>query len=294
MMANEYLEIRIWDVNHGCSTWIKLPNNENALLDCGNNSNFSPFKHLKFVWGIQDLKYLIISHPHLDHISDLINVDIMPPKILIRNPSIPMTFLEENLNNEMYSGIFDKYLQIHKRYSGEVPDSQNPKYPFNNGGVEIHNYYLTDQSDDLNDYSLVTFIKYGDFCFASGGDLTTNGWLRLINKYENDSVFSSLLKSITIFQASHHGRQEGFSSDLFKYCKPKLVLISDKEVQNTSVTPLFCEVTEGWLVTDEVTQLQATRHVLTTRKDGRIKLAVGIDKSNNNTYCKVTTKPILS
>lgn len=292
-ISNQLLEIRVWDVNHGCSTWMKFPNGVSALLDCGSNPNFSPFYHLKNVKGVHDLKYLIISHPHLDHISDIKNIHYLPPRILLR-PRVPRSLLAKNLQDVSYGDIFKKYLEIDEKYSQPVDDYEKLENPLNKGGVEVYSYYLNEGSYDLNDYSLVTFVKFGSFCFASGGDLTTDGWSRLIRKFESDDKFMSLLKSITVFQASHHGRQQGYSPLLFELCKPKLILISDKQVQDTSVTPLYCEVANGWDVMDETTHIKMTRHVLTTRKDGRIKLAIGTNDMGNNTNLIVTTRQVLS
>ena len=104
------LEIVFWDVQHGSATYIKTPNGTHIVQDLctgsygTNNKDFSPLLHLKNKWGIEQLDWVIITHPHKDHIDDIINFDKLSPCVLSRPKHLPKDEIMENIQEE------DKYL----------------------------------------------------------------------------------------------------------------------------------------------------------------------------------------
>ncbi len=134
--------------------------------------------------------------------------------------------------------------------------------------MELHQFYLPVGSvRDINDLSLVTFIKEGSFTVCLAGDLDARGWrLHLSN-----IAFQYWLRETNLFVASHHGRPSGYYAPVFEFLKPKLIIISDKEqAKGRTVVQRVpyrdhaygVKVGEHW------------RKVLTTRNDGRIKIVV--------------------
>ena len=267
------LDMRIWDVNHGNSMSVKLPNGNVMMIDCGSNpdTNFSPINHTKRLWG-DALSYLIISHPHMDHIRDIVNINSFKPDVL-RRRHIDPSILRNGMSGSNL-GIIDTYINFQNRY--DEPSSP-PLAPSKEWGdqVIVKNYSLEGDHNNLNDYSLVTFISYGGFHFLTGGDLSSSGWDNLVE--QEDESFLDKLSQVNFFQASHHGRKEGFNSNILnKMNDLYLVLISDKKVQDTSVTERYIPFCKGWDVTDKNTGNVINRKVLTTRNDGRININVDI------------------
>ena len=277
------LDIRIWDVNHGNSASIKLPNGNIMMIDCASNplTNFSPILRTKTLWG-ESLGYLIITHPHMDHIRDITNIDSYKPTVLHR-PKIDYSFLREDKSEEDLE-IINKYIDFQAEFTEPVKSPNAPTKPWRED-VEIMNYYLKGDHVDLNNYSLVTFISYGAFHFATAGDITTDGWKKLIEQ-EGDG-FLNRLSRVNFFQASHHGRKNGFNSIIFKKMDPYLIFISDKHVQDTDASSRYRAYCQGWDVLNEITSDMIERKVLTTRNDGRIKITVNKDKK---TYVDVSTR----
>ena len=80
-----------------------------------------------------------------------------------------------------------------------------------------------------------------------------------------------------ILVASHHGRDAGYCAEIFQYCQPKLVIVSDRGEGETSVTSAYAgHVIDGLSVKEgngEITK----RKVLTTRYDGTIKVVIDPD-----------------
>ena len=79
---NSNLEIYIFNVERGISILCKTPLNHVVIYDLGSTSDFSPIKDIykqnNFFSKMQKyegkmIAQTIISHPHLDHISDLTN-----------------------------------------------------------------------------------------------------------------------------------------------------------------------------------------------------------------------------
>lgn len=273
-MSLRPLEILIWDVNHGNSTSICLPNGKTIMLDCAANpvTGFSPIWRTRERW--KGLDYLIISHPHMDHISDIMNIEHLKPHILQRPRINHQRLLEDK--EDVYKDIIDYYIDFESGYNQPIPDHQNPSSTNWSGDVKIETFSLNGEQSDLNDYSIVTFLSYGGFTFAYAGDLTSNGWERLI---EQEGVkFTNLLKRTNFFEVSHHGRKEGYNPIIFDYMTDmKLGFVSDKHEQTTSVTSSYSQFCKGWRVNNEVTgEHMDERKVLTTRADGRIKITVDV------------------
>jgi hypothetical protein len=51
-MADNQLEIVVWNVEHGSATYAKTPNGRHILMDAGASQAFSPASWLKEGYGI--------------------------------------------------------------------------------------------------------------------------------------------------------------------------------------------------------------------------------------------------
>ena len=75
------LEVVFWDVQHGSAAYIKTPNDIHIVQDLGTgsldngDSSFSPLLHLKNHYGIAQLAFATITHPHRDHLDNIFNFD---------------------------------------------------------------------------------------------------------------------------------------------------------------------------------------------------------------------------
>ena len=74
-----------WDVQHGSAAYIRTPNGKHIVIDLGTGSYggstpFSPLLYLKDKHNVQRLDTVVITHPHRDHLDDIVNFDILSPK----------------------------------------------------------------------------------------------------------------------------------------------------------------------------------------------------------------------
>lgn len=259
-----YLEIIVWDVGHGNATSVRLPNGSVLMLDCGSNpqTGFSPVRETLRRWNCIDA--LFISHPHMDHIGDIGNIVCRPPNLVVA-PQVPDKQVLENKQGDDLGAA----LSYTNFKNGCKPLTFDPVTIF--GDVIVAWFFLDEPHADMNAYSIVTFLQYGSFTFLYAGDLPSRHWPDLMYVY--GKRFTDLLSATNFFEASHHGRDEGYSSDAMSLMKdPLLALVSDKEEQKTSVTGKYDRYLKGWPAYNEATGESKDRKVLTTRNDGLISL----------------------
>ena len=161
-------------------------------------------------------------------------------------------------------------IDLHADYVHEVTNP--PVFP----NIEFEcfcNSYPT--FTDTNNLSLVAFLHYDGMSIVFPGDLEKAGWQELL-KLE---IFQNHLSRVNIFVASHHGRENGYCEDVFNYCTPEIVIISDKEVVHETQKNKYANHAIGipWNGGPE------RRYVLTTRSDGLITITKQIGSGYNIT-----------
>lgn len=117
--------------------------------------------------------------------------------------------------------------------------------------------------DDENNLSLVAFFKCRGIGVMFTGDLEKAGFKALLK----NTSFTTALRQTNVYIAPHHGRESGCSEEVAELLTDVFyVVISDKgyayETQET--VPFYRRIEKGGPFRGE------TRHVLTTRRDGRI------------------------
>lgn len=269
------LTVVIWDVQHGSAAYIRTPNDTHIVVDLGTgsykeNAPFSPLCHLKDKWGVRQLDGVIITHPHADHIQDILNWDYVRPRVLLR----PSHLSEEdiwNANPEADADLISKYLEISKEYRESVKSDSNPFNANVNGGVSIDSFFPRESSrSNLNNHSIVTVLEYQGIKITIPGDNGSPSWRELLKS----RIFTEAVKGTDVFVASHHGRESGFSSDLFDVFRPRLTIISDGPAGETSATSRYSTVSRGWRVYRRSGGSEE-RKCVTTRKDGVIVVECG-------------------
>jgi hypothetical protein len=125
---------------------------------------------------------------------------------------------------------------------------------------------------DTNNLSMAVFFEYCGFQILFPGDLQVAGWQQLLM----NPAFVTELSRTTVLVASHHGREDGFCADVFDYCKPQAIVISDKPIEHETqegMASVYGTMVRGDGVV--VRGLAERRKVLTTRSDGMIRFDVG-------------------
>ena len=282
------LKFIVWNVQHGSAAYIQTPNGKHIVVDLGADTSdargFSPLSHLKNC-GISRLDLVIISHPHLDHIKDILNFDQLDPIYLIR----PRHLTEDDIwagNENADAGvkqIIRKYIEISNNYSPSSGKHDSPRLPENNGGVSIKTFKPRQSAHtNLNNHSVVTVVSYNGVKILIPGDNEPPSWDELLKR----SDFKAAISDVNVLVASHHGRKSGFHSELFNYFRPLITIISDGQFLDTSATDRYSAVTEGRQVNRRKGSPQF-RKCVTTRNDGSIVTEIG-KNPDGQTFFNVT------
>jgi beta-lactamase superfamily II metal-dependent hydrolase len=256
------MEFHVFNVGHGFCGLLVADNGNTMLFDCGHDDNgFRPSTYLPSQ-GIQSIDRFHISHFDTDHVSDLHN---LRQKVIVnsifRNPSMSATdLLREKLKGGPLANGLQSDIEMHGLYTG--PILVPPSFP----GVECATFHIPYPIlQDTNNLSLVTFVHYGKLHIVIPGDLEVAGWKELLKQ----PAFREHLARTNVFIASHHGRENGYCADVFQYCFPELVIISDTVKQYESQEHNYHAHASGVAFPNGT-----ARKVLTTRSDGHVSFYV--------------------
>ena len=260
------MKFEILDVEHGFAAYTIARDGSVLLFDCGHSSTCRPSDYL-WAQGITTIHRLFVTNYDEDHIADLpmlrqkFNIEV-----LTRNASVNSTQLR-NLKEPPISSAMSTLLQMVDSYTGEVSNEQ-----LEPPGIQVQTFCNTYPSfTDTNNLSLLTFLNIGGVSLALPGDLERQGWLQLLKKPD----VCELLKRVNIFVASHHGRENGYCKEVFDYCKPALVVMSDGAIQYDTqrMASTYGQHAIGeWF--NHKQRGREWRKVLTTRNDGPISVTV--------------------
>lgn len=291
-MAN-HCEVVFWDVQHGHMTYIKTPNNRHIVIDLGTGDYskekeaFSPLLHLKNKYGVNQLDYVIITHPHLDHIDDILNFDTLNPKVLRRPKHLSNKEVMERVI-ERDREKFKKYCEINDRYSQPVDSSSYDSIsnPQNWGGLELESYSpITCNHDNFNNHSIVSIISFADIKIVIPGDNEKSSFDELLAK----KGFVDAITDADILLAPHHGRESGFNEDFVNAVNPRLTIVSDAKFCDTSANARYTAKSRGWKVHKTSNGTSRDRKCISTATDGEIVAHFGFQE-NGKRFLFVKTK----
>ncbi len=271
------LQCVIFNVRLGqCVAFIPEENKRDysMFIDCGHDDDFHPIDHIfeylpKHNGHIRMLGNLTLTNYDHDHFSGL---PYLKDKVKINRVSFPKNLTVDDLIDikDEVTPALQAVIDIKNVYTEDVKaEEYNPPY-------EKRPFYLTKDelkkagiSIETNHLSQIVFIRYGGNTICITGDLEKPSWELMLKKPE----VCDLLKQTNIFFASHHGRENGYCADVFKYCNPECIIISDKEIvhgtqENMSQT--YGKHVCGDGITFKSGSTINFRKVITTRSDGHI------------------------
>jgi beta-lactamase superfamily II metal-dependent hydrolase len=229
------VRLRIFDVAHGFCAYLIADTGNVMLFDCGYNEDrdFSPYKYLYGETRCSGIEQLVISHYDEDHIADLPNLRKEPIKSLLRNDSLNASEIRQlKLQRGPVSDAVESLLDMIGKYTGSLPT------PIDYGVITAsvyRNVYPT--FTDPNNLSLVYFLHYRDVHVAFTGDLMTSGWQALLKSQS----FRTELGRTKVFIASHHGRSSGYCAEVFNYCQPYVVVVSDAKPEERDESQVYAQ-----------------------------------------------------
>jgi beta-lactamase superfamily II metal-dependent hydrolase len=288
-MAINPLKFFIFDVEHGSSTYIRTPNGKHVVIDLGVGSFkrgdevFSPLAYIHHNWGVNQIDLAVITHPHKDHLDDIDNLTALRPKVLYRPNHLTEREVRSD-NQASGSEILDKYFQLSDYYIHPVTEDVSPTVSTNYGGVNIEFFHPRFCSrSNINNHSIVTVFSYKGSRIIIPGDNEAPSWKELLQ----NPAFVNLVKGTHVLVAPHHGREAGYSEELFEHLKPLLCIVSDTVAGETSVTGKYSRKCSGWDVWSRSKRTMAERFCLTTRNDKGVNIEFSHDGTNPNMFISI-------
>ncbi len=255
------MEIKIFDVSHGFCAYLIADNRNVMVFDCGHNSQtgFRPSLYLPST-GCTAIERIFFLNYDEDHLSDLPALSArLPINVFHRNKSISA---EELRRLKQLAGPIQRGMQT---LLGMIDNSGPDVFGYDEfPGIEIESFWNPyPLFTDTNNLSMVTFLHWGGIHIVFTGDLEKPGWEGLLANLS----FKNHLSRVNIFVASHHGRQNGYCAEVFDYCNPDIIIISDESIKYGTQNLDYKKHAKGIPWADG-----NTRYVLTTRKDGMITI----------------------
>lgn len=259
--------MKIWNVELGLAVHIKAPNGKYIVIDLGSTNSTSPLKSLSG----KEVGYMIITHPHLDHFSDIENINYAKPQILSR--------CKDYTRSELLEGIRDcdrdkiiQYCNFSESYSSPVPPYMDPRTeaPFDGLTTEVFSTSACDKSNK-NNFSSIIVLKLGNAKVVVCGDNEKESFENLMKQTD----FKEAVKNAWVLVAPHHGRESGYYEEFVDLVKPYITIISDKSGTDTSASQKYTNKSKGCTVNNKLTGEKEDRYCLTTRKDGNIEVIFG-------------------
>ena len=197
------LKIYYLDVGQADSVLIDS-NNEYMLIDGGNNNDGPLLVKYFQELGIKDIKYIVGTHPHEDHIGGIDEV--------INNFNINQIFIPDAITTtKTFEDLLDSIEK--KNLTFTVPTINNT---YTLGETTIKIIYTGTDTSDLNNSSIIIKLTYKKTSYLFTGDATNITEKKILNK----DIKSDVLK------IGHHGSKYSSTENFIKKVNPKYAIIS--------------------------------------------------------------------
>ena len=201
------LKVYFLDVGQGDSIYIKTPKGDDILIDGGDNKYGDIVVNYLTELGVDDIEVIIATHPDADHIGGL---DIVLNHFDVKAVYAPRVTHTTKTYEDFIIAVKNEGLKFKEAKAGiELPlDGIKAKF------VAPVNTY----SDDLNSWSAVLKLEFGEISFLFTGDATF--------KSEADMLSTNQDLEATVLKLGHHGANSSSSDDFLNKVNPKYGIVS--------------------------------------------------------------------
>lgn len=208
---NGKLTIDFIDVGQGDAILINSPKGLTMLIDAGDNSEEDYMVQYLQDKGIRRLDYVIGTHPHADHIGGLdkviLNFDIGE----IYMPKVSHT---TKTFEDVLLAVKEKGYKVKTAKAGVNLDLGE--------GVKTQMIApVSDTYSNINDYSAVIRLSYGEISFLFTGDAEKTS--------EYEMVDGNYPVKATVLKVGHHGSVTSTTDEFLKAVNPTFGVISSEK-----------------------------------------------------------------
>lgn len=197
------------DVGQGDSTLVMLPDGKVMLIDAGEASASRAVLDVLEAADVDDIDYLVATHPHADHVGGMEAVLDAYDVGEVWMPDAPDT-------TETYEGFLDAVdaegCPVEDAVAGAEIVGDDAGY-----SVDVLAPANDIDSDDMNRYSSIVRVTYGDTSLLLTGDA------------DADEVVEAGPGHVDVLKASHHGSKTGTNTEVMDETTPGYVVMSYAE-----------------------------------------------------------------
>ncbi|NMP36903.1 MAG: MBL fold metallo-hydrolase [Clostridiales bacterium] len=183
---------------------------KSMLIDAGETGNSENILSYLKSAGVEKLDYIVVTHPHSDHIGSMAEIigsmpveNVIMPRLSEEN--IPTTKVYENL----LIALKDSGANIIAAECGD-------EYTLGDAAFTVLS--PVKQYEDLNNMSVVLHFTYGGISYIFMGDAETEA--------EKDIIKSGLELSSDVIKIGHHGSDTSSSEKFLRQVKPRYAVVS--------------------------------------------------------------------
>lgn len=201
------LRVHYIDVGQGDSILVQI-NNKNLLIDAGDKDHKEKLKSYLKKQGVNKLDYIVATHPHGDHIGGMAEIinnfqvgKFYAPKITSSTNAFEnMVDALKKKNNKINVAKTGVSFKLDDKVECEMLAPNSSKY------------------DDVNNYSAVIKLTYGNTKFLFTGDAQKLS--------EKEILLNKSDLSCDVLKVGHHGSSTSTSKEFLEKVKPKIAVIS--------------------------------------------------------------------
>lgn len=203
---NKDLIVTVIDAGQGDSILVKS-GDDTLLIDASGRSDSTAVLLELKQQSVEDIDFLIATHPHEDHIGGMVPV--------IENYQIGAVYMadtesESKTYKQLVEAIESNGISIIEAYAGL-------EFKLGDAVCTIISP-ARDADHDANNESIAVFIDYFDSEFLFTGDME--------KKAEKDLILNGYLFDADVLKVAHHGSMTGTSEEFLKIASPQYAVIS--------------------------------------------------------------------
>jgi len=210
-LRGDLLEVHFLDIGQGDGMFVRTPGGKNYLIDCGPRSAYKKIvPYLKYL-KVKELDGVLLTHSHMDHMGSLYKLSNDIPIKMVYSSGY---FHTSKHNEKTLARLEEKKIKMSELKRGDRLELDEDVVL-----TVVHpprNWKPYDS--ELNDYSVVTRLSYGDIDFLLTGDAE--------RKAEKAMMKGNVVLRSEFLKVGHHGSNTASSKKFLEAVSPLFAIIS--------------------------------------------------------------------
>ena len=209
MVSEGELSVRMIDTGQSDAIYIHAPEAD-ILIDAGEVGEGQKVVSYLEAQGVEKLDLVVATHPHSDHIGGMAEVLSAFEVDVFTMPRLPDSMVP---TTQVYEGLLDAVRENSLKIRAAEPGKT---YDF--GDAHLALLAPLEDYDDLNNYSAVVRLVYGETSFLFTGDAEEQS--------EEAMLSSGETLQADVLKVGHHGSSTSSSESFLDTVSPEIALIA--------------------------------------------------------------------